>query len=170
MQCIVGLDSLTVILRHHCVAILLAKMLIWASFSQSMCTFSFWINLCGSSTKDIDTTDITPGHPLLVLPTFFFSPTTIPLSNTRLLFTSFLGHQSCVHFFNIVLLIYRCPSYHTCIADCWVSPWKYNTKLEHQPIDLYQSNRACILLVTIKQSIPNDVSFYQDMNFLLAFP
>ena len=35
-----------IILGHHCVAILLALMLIWAPFSQSMCTFSFCINLC----------------------------------------------------------------------------------------------------------------------------
>ena len=28
-----------IMLGHHCVAILLAKMLIWAPFSQSMCTF-----------------------------------------------------------------------------------------------------------------------------------
>ena len=33
-----------IILGHHCVAILLAKILIWAPFSQSMCTFSFCIN------------------------------------------------------------------------------------------------------------------------------
>ena len=35
----VCLDSLMIILRHHYVATLLAKMLILASFSQSMCTF-----------------------------------------------------------------------------------------------------------------------------------
>ena len=34
-----------IILGHHCVAILLAKMPIWAPFSQSMCTSSFYINL-----------------------------------------------------------------------------------------------------------------------------
>ena len=33
-----------VILGHHCVAILLAKMLSWAPFLQWMCTFSFCIN------------------------------------------------------------------------------------------------------------------------------
>ena len=32
------------ILGHHCVAILLAKMLIWTLFPQSMCTFSSCIN------------------------------------------------------------------------------------------------------------------------------
>ena len=41
MQCIVCLD-----LDHHCAVILLAKMLISAPFSQSMCTFSFCINPC----------------------------------------------------------------------------------------------------------------------------
>ena len=40
------LDFLMIILSHHCVAILLAKMLIWTPFSQSMCTFSFCINPC----------------------------------------------------------------------------------------------------------------------------
>ena len=35
-----------IILGHHCAAILLTKMLIWAPFSQSMCTFSFCINPC----------------------------------------------------------------------------------------------------------------------------
>ena len=35
-----------IILGHHCVAILLAKMLIWAPFSQLMCTFSFCISPC----------------------------------------------------------------------------------------------------------------------------
>ena len=39
-----NLDSLMTILGHHFVAILLAKMLIWAPFSQSTCTFSFCIN------------------------------------------------------------------------------------------------------------------------------
>ena len=34
------------ILGHQCVAILLVKMLIWAPFSQSMCSFSFCINTC----------------------------------------------------------------------------------------------------------------------------
>ena len=33
-----------IILGYYCVAILLAKMLTWATFSQSMCTFSFCIN------------------------------------------------------------------------------------------------------------------------------
>ena len=33
-----------IMLGHCCVTILLAKMLIWESFSQSMCTFSFCIN------------------------------------------------------------------------------------------------------------------------------
>ena len=33
-----------IVLGHHYVAILLAKMLIWARFSQLMCTFSFFIN------------------------------------------------------------------------------------------------------------------------------
>ena len=44
MQCMVCLDSSMIILGHHFVAILLAKMLIWAPFSQLMCTFSFCIN------------------------------------------------------------------------------------------------------------------------------
>ena len=35
-----------IILGHHCVAILLAKMLIWGPFWQSMCTFSSCINPC----------------------------------------------------------------------------------------------------------------------------
>ena len=39
-----SLDSLMMILGHHCVAILLVKMLIWTPFSQSMWTFSFCIN------------------------------------------------------------------------------------------------------------------------------
>ena len=38
--------SSMMILGHHVVAILLAKMLIWAPFSQSICTFSFCINPC----------------------------------------------------------------------------------------------------------------------------
>ena len=33
------MDSLMIVLGH-CVVLLLAKMLIWAPFSQSMCTFS----------------------------------------------------------------------------------------------------------------------------------
>ena len=33
-----------IVLGHHCVAILLANMLIWAPFAQSMSTFSFCIN------------------------------------------------------------------------------------------------------------------------------
>ena len=33
-----------IILAHHCVAILLANILIWAPFAQSMSTFSFCIN------------------------------------------------------------------------------------------------------------------------------
>ena len=33
-----------IILSHHCVAILLAKMLIWGPFSPLTCTFSFCIN------------------------------------------------------------------------------------------------------------------------------
>ena len=33
-----------IILGHHYVTILLAKMLIWAPFSQLMCTFYFCIN------------------------------------------------------------------------------------------------------------------------------
>ena len=33
-----------IILGHHYVTILLAKMLIWAPFSQPMCTFYFYIN------------------------------------------------------------------------------------------------------------------------------
>ena len=40
------MDSLMIILGHHCVAVLLAKMLIWAPFSQLMCTFSFCISPC----------------------------------------------------------------------------------------------------------------------------
>ena len=43
-KCKVCLDFLMIILSHHCVRMLLARMLIWASFSQSMCTFSFCIN------------------------------------------------------------------------------------------------------------------------------
>ena len=35
-----------IILVHHFVEILLAKILIWAPFSQSMCAFSFCINPC----------------------------------------------------------------------------------------------------------------------------
>ena len=35
-----------IILVHHYVTILLAKMLIWAPFLQSMCTFYFCINPC----------------------------------------------------------------------------------------------------------------------------
>ena len=37
-----------IILDHHFVAILLAKMLIWAPFSQSRCTIFFCINPCVS--------------------------------------------------------------------------------------------------------------------------
>ena len=37
---LVRLDSLMTILGHHCVATLLVKMLIWAPFSQLMCTFT----------------------------------------------------------------------------------------------------------------------------------
>ena len=33
-----------IILGHHCLVSLLAKMLIWAHFLQSMCAFSFCIN------------------------------------------------------------------------------------------------------------------------------
>ena len=36
---IVCLDSLMIILGHHCVVIVLAKMLIWAPFSHSICIF-----------------------------------------------------------------------------------------------------------------------------------
>ena len=43
---IVCLDSLITILGHHYATILLAKMLIWAPFSQSMCAFYFCINPC----------------------------------------------------------------------------------------------------------------------------
>ena len=43
---LVCLDSLMIILGHHYVAILLEKMLIWAPFSQLMCTFSLCINPC----------------------------------------------------------------------------------------------------------------------------
>ena len=39
-------DSLMILLGHHCVAILLANMLIWPPFAQSMSTFSFCINPC----------------------------------------------------------------------------------------------------------------------------
>ena len=39
-------DSLMIILGHNYVTILLAKMLIWALFLQSMCTFYFCINPC----------------------------------------------------------------------------------------------------------------------------
>ena len=104
------MDSLTVILGHHFVAILLAKMLVWAPFSQLMCTFSFSINPCRSSITDIDTPNITTGHPFFFLCTFF---------NWQ---------------------IYTETSVH-------VSYW-----------------------LNIKQSIPNHVSFYQKMDFLLAFP
>ena len=41
-----SLDSLMIILGHHCVAILVAKMLVWTYFSQSMSTFSICINPC----------------------------------------------------------------------------------------------------------------------------
>ena len=41
---LVCLDSLMIILGHPCVAILLEKMLMWAPFSQSMCSFSLCIN------------------------------------------------------------------------------------------------------------------------------
>ena len=34
---LVCLDSLMIIVGHHCVAFLLVKMLIWVPFSQSMC-------------------------------------------------------------------------------------------------------------------------------------
>ena len=37
-----------IILGYHCVAILLAKMLIWAHFSHSMCTFSVLTPACSS--------------------------------------------------------------------------------------------------------------------------
>ena len=33
-----------IILNHHCVVILLAKILLWARFLQSMRIFSFYIN------------------------------------------------------------------------------------------------------------------------------
>ena len=36
-----SLDSLVMKIGHHCVAILLAKILIWATFSQLMYKFSF---------------------------------------------------------------------------------------------------------------------------------
>ena len=39
-------DFLTIILSYYCVAILLAKMVLWAPFSQLMCTFSFCIKPC----------------------------------------------------------------------------------------------------------------------------
>ena len=45
---VVCLDSLMIKLGHR-LAILSAKMLIWAPFSQSMCTFSFYINPTGLS-------------------------------------------------------------------------------------------------------------------------
>ena len=41
---LVCLDYLMIILGHHYITVLLAKMLIQAPFSQSMCTFSFCIN------------------------------------------------------------------------------------------------------------------------------
>ena len=41
----VSLDSLMIILGHHYVTILLATMLIWALFSQSMCAFYFCTSL-----------------------------------------------------------------------------------------------------------------------------
>ena len=34
-----SLDSLIIILEHHYVTLLLTKILIWATFSQPMCTF-----------------------------------------------------------------------------------------------------------------------------------
>ena len=37
MQCIVCLNSLIVILGRHCVAIMLAEMLIWAHLSYNRC-------------------------------------------------------------------------------------------------------------------------------------
>ena len=140
------MDSLTVILSHYCNPILLAKMLIWAPFSQSMCTFSFWINPCRVPLQTLTLLTL----PQDALSCFFilysFRPTTIPISNTNLLFTPFLGRHSCAHFSNILLLIYRCLPYHTCIADCCVYPWRYNTKLEQHLIDLYWNIRTCILL------------------------
>ena len=39
-------------LGHHCVAILLANMLVWAPFAQSMSTFSFCINPCMGPEKN----------------------------------------------------------------------------------------------------------------------
>ena len=39
-------DFLMMILSYYYVAILLAKMALWAPFSQLMCTFSFCIKSC----------------------------------------------------------------------------------------------------------------------------
>ena len=135
-----------------------------------MCNFCFWIEPCRNSTTDIDTPDITSGHPLLFFLLFFFRPKTTPVSNTHLLFSSFLGNQCCVHVFNILLLIYRYLSYHTCIADCCVSPWRYIAEVKQQLMDLCWNKVHVSYWFNIKQSIPNHVSFYQGMHFLLAFP
>ena len=77
---------------------------------------------------------------------------------------------SCIHFFNILLLIYRCLSYHTYIADWCVSPWRHNSKVKQQLMDLYWHIMHVSYWFNIKQSIPNHVSFHQGMYFLLAFP
>ena len=86
---------------------------------------------------------------------FNFRPTFIPFTNTYLLFTSYLRHQSCT-FFYILLQIYSCLSYHTCIADCCVSPWRYNTKWEQQhrsPIGSLLNNRFPIMSHSVKACI-----------------
>ena len=43
-----------IIMGHQCVAILLAKMLIWAPFSQSMCAFSLCINTWQGKTTNVE--------------------------------------------------------------------------------------------------------------------
>ena len=131
---------------HHCVSILLAKMLIWASSHNRCVTFLSELIPADALQQTFTLLTLPRDTFSFFFPLFPFRTTTIPVSNTHPLVTSFLGHHSCVHFFDILLLICGCYSYHTCIADCCVSPWRYNTKLEQQLLDLYWNICACILL------------------------
>ena len=102
-------------------------------------------------------------------PLFFFRPTFIPFTNTYLIYVFFRTPAFCT-FFYILLQIYSCLSYNTCIADCCLSPWRYNTKSEQQhrsllkhpcmyPTGSLLSNRCPIMFHSVKACI-----------FLLAFP
>ena len=140
------MDSWTGILGHHCVSILLAKTLIWAPSHNRCAIFLSELTPAGAPQQTFALLTLPRDTLSFFFPLFPFRTTTIPVSNNHLLVTSFLGHHSCVYFFDILLLICGCLSYHTCIADCCVSPWRYNTKLEQQLLDLYWNICACILL------------------------